>query len=145
MGAGFAKTKMIVCTGQLVTNKLDQVFKDPGSSGHPNPKYQFAKDNNTFDRVQQNVQDNWKDLLIAYVVAGVDVGNEWPAWAAYLEALGTGPQGPQNIYLIAQTRWSALNGNQGVQTKTHGGGGPVQKLPASGGNPITIDSPCPPQ
>jgi hypothetical protein len=139
MGAGFdRKTKAIDCGGQLVTNKLNQVFRNPGNPGNPNPKYQFAKDNNTFDRVLDNVQDNWKDLLIAYVVAGVDVGNEWPAWAAYLEALGTGPQGPHNIYLIAKTRFDALNSNVGIDTKTHSGGGGVQ------GTPTAIDSPCPP-
>lgn len=136
MGSGFdPKTKAIDCNGQLVTNKLNQVFKNPGT-----PKYQYAQDNNTFDRVLPNAPDNWKDLLIAYVVAGVDVGNEWPAWAAYLEALGTGPQGSQNIYAIAKTRYDALTSvpPKGIDTKTHGGGGPVQATPT------TINSPCPP-
>lgn len=137
MGAGFNPlTKVFDCTGQQVVNKLNQIFRNPGNPVNPNPKFQYAQSNNTFDRVLPNVQDNWKDLLIAYVVAGVDVGNEWPAWAAYLEALGTGPQGPQNIYAIAQMRFNALNNNQGIDTKTHAGG-PVQTSPG------TINSPCP--
>jgi hypothetical protein len=136
MGAGFdRKTRMINCNGQGVTNKLNQVFRNPGT-----PQYQYAQANNTFGAIQ-NVQDNYKDLIIAYVVAGVDAGKEWPAWCAYLEQLGagaTGTQGPQNIYDIAQTRDTALNGNTGIDTKTQGGGGPVHTTPS------TIDSPCPP-
>jgi hypothetical protein len=134
MGGGFdRKTRVIDCLGQQVTNTLNQVFRNPGT-----PKYQYAQANNTFDTVLPNVQGNWKDLIIAYVVAGVDVGNEWPAWVAYLETLGTAAQGPQNIYDIAQTRYNALRNNLGVTTTTHGGGGPVHATPT------TINSPCPP-
>jgi hypothetical protein len=130
MGAGFdRKTRMINCNGQAITNKLNQVFKNPGT-----PQYQYAQAHNDFGTIQ-NVQDNWKDLIIAYLVAGVDVGNEWPAWCAYLKQLGADPQ---NIYLIAQTRFNALNGNGGIDTTTHGGGGPVHTTAT------TIDSPCPP-
>jgi hypothetical protein len=142
MGGSFnPKTKEILCNGQLVTAKLNQVFRNPGT-----PKYQRAKDNNTFGDIQ-NVEGNWKDLLIAYAVAGVDVGNEWQAWCAYLKILGagaTGSQGPQNIYLIAQARYNALNSDVGMDTNTRGGGGPVHTAPGSGGRPSTIDSPCPP-
>ena len=98
MGGGFAKTRTIDCNGQLVTNQLNQVFRNPGT-----PQYQAAQAHNTFGAIQ-NVQGNWKDLIIAYLRAGVDVGNEFPAWVAYLEQLGagaTGTQGPLNIYLIA--------------------------------------------
>jgi len=125
-----------MCNGQTVTNQLNQVFKIPGT-----PQYQQAQANKgSFGNIQ-NVQDNWKDLIIAYLMAGVDVGKEWPAWCAYLQLLGAGPtgtQGPQNIYDIAQTRFQALNGSVGIDTTTHGGGGPVHTTPN------TIDSPCPP-
>ena len=140
MGGAFdPKTKVFLCNGQGITNELDKVFRNPADS-----KYKRARRNNSFDRVLPDAQDNWKDLIIAYAVAGVDVGDEWAAWCAYLEALGRGPQGPQNIYLIAQTRFNALRDNKGIETKTHGGGSPVHTTPGSGGNPITIDSPCPP-
>jgi hypothetical protein len=145
MGGGFdAKKKMLLCNGQQVTNKLNQVFRNPGT-----PEYQAAQANNTFGAIQ-NVQGNWKDLIIAYLRAGVDVGNEFPAWVYYLEQLGagaTGTQGPLNIYLIAQTRNTALTANppQGIDTNTRGGGGPVHTAPGTaGGQPAMIDSPCPP-
>ncbi len=144
MGGGFTKTRMITCTGQQVTNQLNQVFRNPGT-----PQYQAAQAHNTFGAIQ-NVQGNWKDLIIAYLRAGVDVGNEFPAWVAYLEQLGagaTGTQGPLNIYLIAQARNTALTANppQGMDTNTHGGGGPVHTAPGTaGGQPAMIDSPCPP-
>ena len=142
MGGGFnPKTRMLLCDGQLVTAKLNQVFRNPGSR-----KYKQAQDSNTFGKIQ-NVEGNWKDLLIAYLYAGVDVGDEFPAWVAYLEQLGagaTGTQGTDNIYLIAQARNTALVGNVGMDTNTRGGGGPVHTRPGSGSNPTTIDSPCPP-
>lgn len=139
MGGSFdARTRVILCNGQGVTNKLNQVFRNPAT-----PQYQKAQANNTFGNIQ-NVQGNWKDLIIAYLTAGVDVGGEWPAWCAYLEQLGAGPQGAQNIYLIAQARNTALTGNVGMDTTTHGGGGPVHTIPGSGSQPSMIDSPCPP-
>jgi hypothetical protein len=132
MGGGFdAKTRMIDCTGQLVTKELDHVFQDP-----KNPRFQHAQRHNNFDRVLPNAQGNWKDLIIAYVVAGVDVKVEWPAWCEYLEQLGT--KDPQNIYKIAQARLTALNTTAGMNTITHRGGGPVITTAT------TIDSPCPP-
>jgi hypothetical protein len=134
MGGSFNPlTKAIDCNGQLITAKLNQVFKTPGTR-----KYKDAQAQNIFDKVLPNAKDNWKDLLIAYVYAGVDAGDEFPAWVSYLEALGNGPQGPQYIYAIAQMRYNALTANppQGIDTKTHPGGG----VQTSAG---TIDSPCP--
>ena len=138
MGSGFnPKTRTIDCNGQLITAKLNQVFKTPGTR-----KYKDAQDNNTFGDIR-NVEGNWKDLLIAYLRAGVDVGDEFPAWVAYLEALGagaTGTQGPQSIYDIAQTRYNALTANGGtgigIDTRTH----PHGHVQTSQG---LIDSPCP--
>lgn len=144
MGAGFdRRTRAIMCNGQTVTAKLNQVFGNPSTQA-----YQQAQANNTFGNIQ-NVQNNWKDLIIAYLVAGVDVGKEFPAWVAYLEQLGagaTGTQGPLNIYLIAQARNAALTASppQGMDTTTNSNGGPVHTHPGSGANPSTIDSPCPP-
>jgi hypothetical protein len=140
MGAGFsAKLRNYDCGGQQVTNKLDQVFRNPGPSGNPNPKFKFAKDHNNFDKVPVNKKDNWKDLLIAYLKAGVDVGNELPAWVSYLEDLGAGEDGdpgPQQISLIAGIRYNALITNTGIETKTHRSGH-VETPPG------VIDSPCP--
>ena len=140
MGGSFdRKIRTFDCNGQHVTNGLDQVFRNPGNPGNPNPKFQYAKDHNTFDRVPLNKKGNWKDLIIAYIIAGVDVGNEWEAWCAYLEALGAGEdneQGPQNISAIASMRFNALNTDTGIQTKTHPRGH-VQTSPG------IIDSPCP--
>jgi hypothetical protein len=145
MGSGFdVRTRAILCDGQLVTAKLNQVFRNPGTR-----KYKQAQDNNTFGSIQ-NVEGNWKDLLIAYLVAGVDVGDEFPAWVAYLQQLGagaTGTQGPQNIYDIAQARNTALTATppMGMDTNTRSGGGPVRTGKGTpGGLPSTIDSPCPP-
>jgi hypothetical protein len=130
MGGSFdEKGRMVSCNGQNVLAQLNQVFGQPNSA-----KYRYARSNNTFGAIQ-NVQDNYKDLALAYLTAGLDVDG---AWYAYLKLLGTGPQGsPQNIYDIAQTRNTALTGNAGIDTTTHGGGGPVHTTPN------TIDSPCP--
>jgi hypothetical protein len=128
MGGSFdIKTKLITCGGEQVTAKLNQVFLNPGTQPYQQPPY----------------QDNWKDLLIAYLIAGVNAGNEFPAWCFYLEAVGA-----QNIKAIAEARYDALNSNQGMLTHTHGGGGGVHTTPGNGSGPgsqpADIDSPCPP-
>lgn len=145
MGGSFTRTKMLDCGGQRITAQLNVVFGTPGS----NP-YRDAQGNNTFDKVPNGQKDNWKDLVIAYLKAGVDVGSEWPAWVAYLEALGagdTGTQGPQNISLIAQTRYAALTADggrgRGMDTTTGPSGRPVHATPGSPGHQATIESPCP--
>src|SRR4051794_24597760 len=135
MGGSFnAKTKVIDCNGQRVTVGLDQVFKNPG-----NPKFTYAKGHNIFNQVPNAKKDNWKDLIIAYMVAGVDVGNEWEAWVTYLQGLGAGADGdpgPQQISAIASMRFDALINDKGIVTKTHPRGH-VQTSPG------LIDSPCP--
>ncbi len=134
MGGAFNPlTKTFDCQGQAITAKLNQVFKTPGTS-----KYKTAQKQNWFDKVLPDATDNWKDLLIAYVYAGVDVGDEFPAWVLYLQALGGGLDGPQNIYAIAQMRYNALTANppQGIDTKTHEGGNVQTSLGV-------INSPCP--
>jgi hypothetical protein len=135
MGGGFdEKGRMVSCNGQNVLAQLNQVFGQPNSA-----KYRYARSHNTFGAIQ-NVQDNYKDLVLAYLAAGLDVE---AAWHAYLKLLGTtGAQGAQNIYDIAQTRFNSLNGNVGIDTKTHTGGN-VHTRPGSGSAPSEIDSPCP--
>lgn len=146
MGAGFnPKTRVILCSGQQITNKLDQVFRNPGT-----PPYQQAQGvSSDFGDIVQNgaVQNNWKDLLIAYLRAGVDVGNEFPAWVEYLEQLGSGAGGPQNIVEIARLRYNSLTGDNGngigMATSTGPHGQPVHTNPGSPGHLATIVSPCP--
>jgi hypothetical protein len=136
MGAGFHPlSRKFDCKGQGVTKELDKVFADNKKS-----EFQTAKDNNYFgEPYVQNVEGNWKDLLIAYLQAGVTVkGKEFVAWREYLELLGTGPAGAQVIYELAQARLVALTGDVGVTTTTHSGDHKVNKTSTS------IDSPCPP-
>jgi hypothetical protein len=135
MGGSFdEKGRMVSCNGQGVISELNRVFGQPNSA-----PYRYAQSNNTFGAIQ-NVQDNCKDLALAYLTAGVDVG---AAWYAYLRLLGTGPQGsPQNIYDIAQTRYNSLRNGVPMDTKVHAGGN-VHTRPGSGSTPSEIDSPCP--
>jgi hypothetical protein len=135
MGGSFDEVgNMVSCNGQSVLAQLNQVFGQPNSA-----KYRYARSHNTFGAIH-NVQDNYKDLALAYLTAGLDID---AAWYAYLQLLGTGPQGnPQNIYDIAQTRFNSLNNNVAMDTKTHGGGN-VHTIPGSGSKPAEIDSPCP--
>jgi hypothetical protein len=132
----------LVCDGQDIIDKLNDVFGDPTKQ-----QYKDAKSNNTFDKVK-NGKDNYRALIAAYVEAGVDV----PArWGAYLRKLGKSAQGQQDIYDIAQTRYKALKkGDVPMQTSNHGvtdmphGGKHVKKHDGSGAaDPSTIDSPFP--
>jgi hypothetical protein len=140
MGGSFTrKSRNYDCGGQQITAMLNQVFKDPGTPPNLKPKFQYAKDHNIFDQVPLNKKGNWKDLFIAYVVAGVDVGKECEAWVSYLEDLGTGEDGdpgPQQISAIASVRYNALINNTPIDTKTHPRG--HVQTPAG-----VIDSPCP--
>jgi hypothetical protein len=135
MGGGFdPKMRTYNCTGQQVTNALNQVFKNPGT-----PKFKYAKDHNTFDQVPYNKKGNWNALLSAYLTAKVNVGVELSAWTSYLEDLGMGEDGdpgPQQISEIASMRFNALINDMGIETKTH----PHGHVQTSLG---VIDSPCP--
>ena|ERR1700690_316381 len=142
MGSGFDETgAMAKCEGDDVLKALNDAFGDPLSV-----KYKYAKDNNTFGNIQ-NVPGNYKDLILAYLTAGVDV---CARWSAYLRVLGTvrtpdPQQGPQNIYDIAQFRDSCLKNGLGMSTITHTphDGGHVHTQPGSGINPAVVDSPFP--
>ncbi len=102
------------CDGSDVLAELNAVFNDPNSA-----RYKFAQRNNIFGAIK-NAPGNYRALVEAYETAGVD---DIHGWAAYLRRLGKGPNGPQEIYRIAQVRHKALT--QGVATLTtihaHGG------------------------
>jgi hypothetical protein len=141
MGAFTETAAMNKCEGHDVLKELDAVFLDPASD-----RYQYAKKNNTFDKVE-NAQDNFRALISAYVEAGVDV---CAAWGVYLRKLGRSAQGRQDIYDIAQTRYHALKHNVPMQTSVHSvsdaphGGAHVKKHDGSGTHdPSQIDSPFP--
>jgi len=141
MGAFTEIGAMNKCEGHDVLRELDAVFLDPASE-----RYHYAKQNNTFGRVE-NVEDNYRALISAYVEAGVDV---CATWGAYLRKLGRSAQGRQDIYNIAQTRYHGLRQNVPIQTSVHSvsdaphGGGHVKKHDGSGAHdPSMIDSPFP--
>jgi hypothetical protein len=107
MGGGAIDRDVNPCDGSDVLAELNAVFNDPNSV-----RYRFAQSHNTFGAIR-NVAGNYKALIEAYKTAGVADIN---GWAAYLRRLGTGPNGPQRIHRIAQTRHKALA--QGVATLT---------------------------
>ena len=130
---------MIQCMGDDVLHRLNEVFGNPDSA-----EYKTAKKNNLFGKVE-NKPGNYTDLITAYNAAKVDV-NALGNWGAYLMLLGRAPpQGPQNIYDIAQVRFNALNNNEGMSTIVHmpQHGGHVHTQPGSGNQPHLINSPCP--
>ncbi len=107
MGGGAIDRDINPCDGSDVLAELNAVFNDPNSA-----RYKFAQRNNSFGAIK-NAPGNYRALVEAYETAGVDDIN---GWAAYLRRLGTGPNGPQKIYSIAQIRHKALT--QGVATLT---------------------------
>jgi hypothetical protein len=143
MGAFSATGVLPKCEGHDVLAELDNVFADP-----TNPRYEYAKLNNSFDTVG-NGPNNYRALISAYVDAGVDV---CARWGAYLRMLGTNnPQGPQDIHDIAQTRYKALKKGVPIKTAVHDasnipqGGAHVKKHDgSSNADPSTIDSPFSP-
>lgn len=143
MGGALTVTAgMNPCTGQDVLNELDAVFSDPASD-----RFDYAKKHNTFDTVREDDDDNYRALIAAYVEAGVDV---CAGWGVYLRKLGRSPQGPQDIFKIAQTRYNALDQNVPVETSHHdvsdtaNGGKHVKKHDGSGAHDKSkINSPYP--
>ena len=135
MGGDFT----IECRGDDVLRKLNEVFGNKDS-----PAYKAAKANNQFGTVDDQ-PGNYDALIKAYEAAGVKV-KDFGRWEAYLRRIGTvQPQGPTNIHAIAQTRFKALNANEGMSTVVHvpKNGGHVHTKPGSGVDPHVIDSPCP--
>ncbi len=139
MGGFDEHGNMTQCLGDDVLRELNHVFSNKDSLA-----YKKAKANNRFGTVK-NEPGNYDALINAYVAAGLDV-NGFGRWSAYLRLLGTvQPQGPQNIYDIAQTRYKALNADEGMSTVVHEpeNGGHVRITPGAGIDPHVISAPCP--
>jgi hypothetical protein len=140
MGGSFDETgAMVTCDGKDVLDELNKVFKNPNSA-----RYRQAQSQRDKFGAITNTADNYLALIDAYNAAGVAVG---AGWSAYLTLLGTAqPQGPQNIYDIAQFRYNGLNDGAEMETVVHvpKQGGHVHTQPGvKPGEPNTIDSPCP--
>ena len=104
------------CDGSDVLQELNDVFNHPHSA-----RYKFAQRNNSFGTIK-NAPSNYRALIEAYETAGLTDIN---GWAAHLRRLGTGPQGPQRIYRIAQIRHKALIQGVATLTVTHDHGGQI--------------------
>lgn len=134
MGASFDWIKKNYdCGGQKVTNALDAVFKD--SNGN---QFKTAAQTAITYFQQAYASDNWKDLMAAYLIAGVDAGKEFPAWCSFLEDMSKNNKG--YISQIAQERYTALQTSTGIQTTTHKKGNSVDI--DTSGNPHVISSRC---
>jgi hypothetical protein len=130
----------LICAGDDVLGALNAVFGDPTCDAFK--KAQGHKDQ--FKDIKLDDKENYKCLIKAYEAVGLTVDS---GWRLYLKNLGRAkPQGPQNIFDIAQIRYNALN--EGVITIT------VVHVPTDGGHVHTkrgtkaglhssIDSPCP--
>jgi hypothetical protein len=142
MGGGFGpKGEMLLCDGQAIVDKLNNVFGDPTTQ-----QYMDAKNNNAFGEIE-NRQGNYLALIGAYVSAGVDVDR---GWAFYLKQLGKGTDGAKDIHDIAKTRDHALKHNVPMMTSLHNvsdtphGGRHVKRHEgSSGADRSTVDSPFP--
>jgi hypothetical protein len=127
-----------LCDGNDVIVQLNKVFGDPACDA-----YKFAQSHNKFGDVTK-ADGNWQALRDAYKFAGIKVN---PGWESYLEFLGSvQPQGPDNIYAIAQFRYNGLVDGTVMDTVIH--------VPKHGGHVRTqrgskagihgqVDSPCP--
>ncbi len=128
IGFTLGGTGMNACNGHDVMHELNDAFGTPGSD-----RYIYAQQNHSFDKVNdQPDNNNYRALITAYVDAGVDV---CARWGAYLRLLGRTPEGQHDIYLIAQTRWKALQASRPMQTSTHD----VNNLPHGGPRVATHD------
>ena len=140
MGGSFDEAgRMITCDGGDVLRELNDAFENPGSA-----RYKYAQSHNNFGAIL-NAPGNCEDLIKAYDYAGVPVS---PAWARYLRLLGKAgspAQGAQNIYDIAQMRYSGLIEGLAMSTFVHvpKNGGHVHTVRGPKGGISTIDSPCP--
>jgi hypothetical protein len=142
MGSGFDEHgRMAFCDGKDVLQKLNDVFGDPTSNAFKQAqavKDQFAAITNS--------NNNYLALIGAYNAAGIKVSVTDP-WGKYLTLLGTAqPQGPQNIYDIAQFRYDGLNTGAGMETVVHvpqHGGHVHTRRGLKPGAQNTVDSPCP--
>jgi hypothetical protein len=104
-----------ICFGADVMKELKAVFADPGTVKHPNARYVYAKQNHSFDQVEDK-PGNYRALIAAYSDAGCEI---CARWGAYLRTLGQDAAGHHDIYLIAQARLEALQVNRPIWTDTH--------------------------
>jgi hypothetical protein len=126
------------CDGNDVITHLNKVFGDPTSA-----EYKYAQSHNKFGDIP-NAAGNWQALRDAYKFAGVPVNL---GWESYLSFLGNAqPQGPQNIYDIAQFRYNGLVDGTIMETVVHvpqHGGHVHANRGTKAGVHGKIDSPCP--
>jgi hypothetical protein len=140
MGGGFDENGfMVSCEGKAVIDELNKVFGDPGSDRYK--QAQAVKEK--FGAIVSK-KNNFNDLIDAYNAAGVTVDD---GWRLYLTLLGRAqPQGPDNIYLIAQARYNGLKDGDMMETVVHvpQHGGHVHTHRGTKAGLVTqIDSPCP--
>jgi hypothetical protein len=140
MGGSFDEAGVMVsCDGQAVLKELNDVFGNPNSDRYKQAQAQKDK----FGAIE-NKANNFLDLIDAYNAAGVPVDK---GWRLYLTLLGrVQPQGPQNIYDIAQARYNGLNDGAVMETVVHvpkRGGHVHTQRGSKAGLSSKIDSPCP--
>src|SRR5215468_7253486 len=113
MGGGFDENGfMVSCEGYDVLRQLNDVFGNPGSDRYR--QAQAVKDK--FGAIVSR-RNNFQELIDAYNAAGVPVDD---GWRLYLTLLGRAqPQGPDNIYLIAQARYNGLKDGDMMETVVH--------------------------
>ncbi len=137
-GAVIIRGAAYTCDGNDVITQLNKVFGDPTCDA-----YKYAQKHNKFGDVTE-VDGNWQALRDAYKFAGIKVN---PGWESYLEFLGSAkPQGPANIYAIAQIRYNGLVDGTLMETVIHvpkNGGHVRGRRGSPGGLHSQIDSPCP--
>jgi hypothetical protein len=142
MGSGFDEMgQMAFCDGTDVLKNLNDVFAVPGSPAF----LKAAKVKDMFGAITET-PGNYVALIKAYDAAGIPV-KETDPWGLYLKLLGTArPQGPKNIYDIAQIRYNGLNDGVVMETAVHvpQNGGHVRTVRGTkAGLHSSIDSPCP--
>jgi hypothetical protein len=140
MGGSFDEHgTMASCDGQDVIDELNKVFGDTSSSGYL--KAQAKKD--LFKNIP-NGAGNYQALIDAYNTVGVPVRG---GWLKYLTLLGSvQPQGPDNIYAIAQFRYENLDAGLPMETVVHvpkHGGHVHTRRGSKAGLGSQVDSPCP--
>jgi hypothetical protein len=141
MGAGVVEGGGdLICAGDDVLGALNAIFADPTCDAFK--KAQAHKDK--FKNIKLDDKENYKALIKAYEAVGLTVDS---GWRLFLKNLGRAqPQGPQNIFDIAQIRYHGLDEGVIMLTSVHVpvDGGHVQTVRGTpAGLHSTINSPCP--
>jgi hypothetical protein len=141
MGGDFVEPggTVMICEGSDVLQQLNDVFGDPTSSQY----IQAQKKKDEFLKVK-NEEKNAQCLIDAYKAVGLNVSR---GWEIYLRRLGSvQPQGPQNIYDIAQFRYNGLTDGTVMLTIVHvpqNGGHVHTQRGTEAGLHSQVSSPCP--